>query len=144
MHIAIDDASRVSFAIIEPNENAHSAAHALLAARCYFATLGIAFRRVMTDNGSRYKARRFARLCRRLHLKHLRTRPCTPRTNGKAERFIQTALREWVYARSYPNSELVPLWLHRYNWHRPHASLNYHPPIHSLNLPLNNVVALHT
>ena len=101
----------------------------------------------MTDNGSCYTSRRFARLCRRLKLKHIRTRPYSPRTNGKAERFIQTMLREWAYARAYLSSAQraahLPLWLHRYNWHRPHASLNYQPPIQTLKLPLNNVVGLH-
>ena len=101
----------------------------------------------MTDNGSCYTSRRFARLCRRLKLKHLNTRPYSPRTNGKAERFIQTRLREWAYARAYLSSAQraahLPRWLHRYNWHRPHASLNYRPPIQTLNLPPNNVVGLH-
>ena len=79
---------------------------------------------------------------------HSATRAYTPQTNGKAERFIQSALREWAYAHAYDHSneraEYLPGWLHRYNWHRPHASLKYQPPIHSLNIPLNNVVGLHT
>lgn len=84
---------------------------------------------------------------RRLGLKHRRTRPYTPRTNGKAERFIQTSLREWAYARSYDDSDqraahLMP-WLHAYNWHRPHASLDYKPPISRIPLPMNNVLGLH-
>ena len=147
VHVALDDTSRTSFSSIHPNENADSACRALLAALRYFATFGISFRRVMTDNGSCYVSRRFARLCRRLQLKHIRTRPYSPRTNGKAERFIQTMLREWAYARAYLNSAQraahLPRWLHHYNWHRPHASLNYQPPIQTLNLPLNNVVGLH-
>ena len=109
-------------------------------ARCvdtlrYFQTLGVAFTRVMTDNGSCYRSKHFAKLCRRLKLRHIRTRPYTPRTNGKAERFIQTALREWAYARAYDNSsqrgEYLPCWLHRYNWHRPHASLKI-PNTHTI------------
>ena len=148
MHVALDDTSRASLASIEPDETGTSACWALAAALAYFASLGIASRRVLTDNGACYTSRRFARLCRRLNLKHLRTRPYSPRTNGKAERFIQSALREWAYARSYESSEQraahLPLWLHRYNWHRPHASLNYQPPIHTLNLLLNNVVGLHS
>ena len=147
VHVALDDTSRLSFSSIHPNENADCACRALLAALRYFATLGISFRRVMTDNGSCYTSRRFARLCRRLKLKHLHTRPYSPRTNGKAERFIQSRLREWAYARAYLNSAQraahLPRWLHRYNWHRPHASLNYRPPIQTLNLPPNNVVGLH-
>lgn len=147
VHIAIDDHSRVSFASIQADETAHSVCAALIETLRYFKTLGIAFTRVMTDNGAGYRSKRFARLCRRLRLRHLRTRPYTPRTNGKAERFIQTALREWAYARAYDSSaqraEHLPLWLHQYNWHRPHASLEYQPPMQSLNLPLNNVVGLH-
>ena len=147
VHVALDDTSRLSFSSIHPNENADCACRALLAALRYFATLGISFRRVMTDNGSCYTSRRFARLCRRLKLKHLHTRPYSPRTNGKAERFIQSRLREWAYARAYLSSAQraahLPRWLHRYNWHRPHASLNYRPPIQTLNLPPNNVVGLH-
>lgn len=72
----------------------------------------------------------------------------SPRTNGKAERFIQTALREWAYARSYGSSEErgrhLPAWLHQYNWHRPHASLDYHPPVSRLGLSVNNLMGLHS
>lgn len=147
VHVAIDDHSRASFACIQPAETAHSACSALLDALRYFRTLGVAFTRVMTDNGACYRSRGFAKLCRRLKLRHIRTRPYTPRTNGKAERFIQTALHEWAYARAYDNSgergEYLPRWLHRYNWHRPHASLKYQTPIQSLNIPLNNLVGLH-
>ena len=147
VHVALDDTSRTSFSSIHPNENADSACRALLAALRYFDTLGISFRRVMTDNGSCYVSRRFARLCRRLNLKHIRTRPYSPRTNGKAERFIQSLLREWAYARAYESSAQraahLPRWIHHYNWHRPHASLNYLPPIQTLNLTLNNLVGLH-
>jgi transposase InsO family protein len=146
VHVAIDDASRIAFSSLHGDESGRSACAALLQALRYYARLGIRFERVLTDNGSCYKSRRFARLCRRLGLKHMYTRPYTPRTNGKAERFIQTALREWAYARSYENSEqraehLSP-WLHQYNWHRPHASLNYLPPISRL-ASLNNLVGLH-
>lgn len=147
VHVAIDDASRIAFSSLHGDESGRSACAALLQALRYYARLGVRFERVLTDNGSCYKSRRFARLCRRLGLKHMYTRPYTPRTNGKAERFIQTALREWAYARSYENSEqraehLSP-WLHQYNWHRPHASLNYLPPISRL-ASLNNLVGLHS
>ncbi len=102
----------------------------------------------MTDKGVYYRSKRFRRLVRRLGLRHLWTKPYTPRTNGKAERFIQTSLREWAYACSYETSEqraahLLP-WLHHYNWHRPHASLDYKPPISHAPLPLNNVRGLHS
>ena len=80
-----------------------------------------------------YKSRAFGRACKRLGLKHIRTRPYTPKTNGKAERFIQTALREWAYAKAYQPqiiaAQSFPIWLHRYNWHRPHGSIGAKPPI---------------
>src|SRR6188472_2143400 len=80
----------------------------------------------MTDNGSCYKSFAFRKLCNRLGLKHIRTKPYTPKTNGKAERFIQTSLREWAYAKAYLHSRQrtddLPIWLHRYNWHRPHRA----------------------
>src|SRR5262249_32943987 len=93
----------------------------------YFAKLGIRIDCVMTDNGSCYQSKTFRAACKRLGLRQIFTRPYTPRTNGKAERFIQTALREWAYSRAYQNSdqrstELLN-WLHRYNGHRPNVSL---------------------
>lgn len=146
VHVALDDHSRVAFANIQPDESGRSACRALIAALRYYRTLGITFRRLLTDNGACYKSRRFARLCQRLGLRHLRTKPYTPQTNGKAERFIQTALREWAYAKAYESSrqraQQLPLWLHQYNWHRPHASLQYLPPISRIHA-LNNLVGLH-
>jgi len=146
VHVAPDDHSRVAFADIQPDESGRSACRALIAALRYYRTLGITFRRLLTDNGACYKSRRFASLCQRLGLRHLRTKPYTPQTNGKAERFIQTALREWAYARAYESSrqraQQLPLWLHQYNWHRPHASLKYLPPISRIHA-LNNLVGLH-
>jgi transposase InsO family protein len=148
VHVAIDDASRVAFAAVYPDERAPSACTALLQALRYYRGLGVTVQRVMTDNGPAYLSGRFARLLRRLRIRHVRTKPYTPRTNGKAERFIQTALREWAYARAYETSsqrELhLPYWLHDYNWHRPHASLNYQPPISRVPLAVNNLLALHS
>jgi transposase InsO family protein len=147
VHVAIDDHSRIAFSAICPDETAKSACAALLQAMRYYASLGIHFQRVLTDNGSCYRSKRFQRLCGRLKLKHLRTKPYTPRTNGKAERFIQTALHEWAYARQYASSdqraEHLAVWLHQYNWHRPHASLGYLPPISRLS-SVNNLVGLHS
>ncbi|QTS87328.1 IS481 family transposase [Ectopseudomonas khazarica] len=148
MHVAIDDAPRLAFTSLHPDERGSSACRALLQALRYYRGLNICFRRVMTDNGACYRSRAFQRLCARLRLKHIRTKPYTPRTNGKAERFIQTSLREWAYARSYDTSQqraahLLP-WLHHYNWHRLHASLGYLPPISRAPLPLNNVLGLHS
>lgn len=148
VHVAIDDHSRVAFSTIHADETGLSACKALVAALRYYRGFGIEIRRVLTDNGACYKSRRFRKLCRRLGIRHLRTKPYTPRTNGKAERFIQTALREWAYAQSYDTSAHraaeMPFWLHQYNWHRPHAALDYKPPISRLNIPLNNLVGLHT
>jgi transposase InsO family protein len=114
----------------------------------YYASLGITVERIMTDNGSCYRSRRFCNACRRLGLKHIFTRPYTPRTNGKAERFIQTALREWAYARAYDTSQQraaeLPYWTHRYNWHRPHGSIGAVPPISTLGLTGNNLLRLHS
>ena len=102
----------------------------------------------MSDNGSCYRSHLFRAACQRHGLRHLFTRPYTPRTNGKAERFIQTSLREWAYAAIYSHSahraaHLQP-WLHRYNWHRPHSALQHQPPISKLNLSMNNLLSLHT
>lgn len=148
VHVAIDDASRLAFTTIHPDESCDSACKALLAALDYYAGFGIRIQRIMTDNGPCYRSKRFQALCRNLGLRHVRTRPYTPRTNGKAERFIQTALREWAYARSYDCSEHraqhMPVWLHEYNWHRPHSALNYQPPISKLGISANNLLGLHS
>lgn len=147
VHVALDDHSRVAHATIHGDETASSACDALLSAVRYYRGLGIEIQRVMTDNGSCYRSHKFRRLCRRLGIKHLYTKPYTPRTNGKAERFIQTSLRQWAYARSYDHSlhrqQHLPLWLHHYNWHRPHAGINNQTPIQRLQLNGNNLVALH-
>jgi transposase InsO family protein len=130
------------------DEKKASATAFLKAAVAWYASLGVTVARVMTDNGSCYKARAFGRACAELGLKHIRTRPYTPKTNGKAERFIQTVLREWAYAKRYPNSDLraaaLPTWLHRCNWHRPHGGINSQTPISRLGLPKNNLLTLHT
>jgi transposase InsO family protein len=112
---------------IKKSERKGSAVAFLKAAVIYYAKLGVSVQRVMTDNGSCYKSRAFGRACKRLGLKHIRTRPYTPKTNGKAERFIQTALRE-AYQRSDHRGAELPLWLHRYNWHRPMAVLALNRP----------------
>ena len=148
VHVAIDDASRIAFSRVMKTERKGCAITFLKAAIAYYASLGITVERVMTDNGSCYKAFAFRRACKRLGLRHIRTRPYTPRTNGKAERFIQTALREWAYARAYHTSRQraaeLPLWMHRYNWHRPHGSIGAVPPISTLGLTGNNLLRLHS
>src|ERR1700730_8757997 len=148
LHVCIDDASRVAFSKIMKTERGRCAVVFLKAAVAYYKGLGIAVLRVMTDNGSCYRSRALAQACPRLKLKHIRTKPYTPRTNGKAERFIQTSLREWAYARAYLNSKQrareLPIFMHRYNWHRPHASIGRLPPINRIGLTKDNLLRLHT
>jgi len=147
VHVAVDDHSRLAFSRIMPDEKKESAVAFLRAAIAYYRSFGITVNRVMTDNGSCYRAGAFAKTCREIGLKHIRTRHYTPRTNGKAERFIQTALREWAYARAYPTSHCraaeLPHWLHRYNWHGPHGSLKSKLPISRLGLTDDNLLRLH-
>ena len=104
VHVCIDDASRVAFSQVLPTERKESAVPFLKAAVAYYESLGVSVSRVMTDNGSCYKSFDFKQTCRDLHLRHIRTKPYTPKTNGKAERFIQTSLREWAYAKPYTSS----------------------------------------
>jgi transposase InsO family protein len=147
VHVAIDDASRIAFAQIFPDQSARSTTRFLHNTLAYFASLNIPIQRLMTDNGGCYRSDAFSFALRAMRIRHIFTKPYTPRTNGKAERFIQTSLREWAYAAIYQNSahrqdHLQP-WLHRYNWHRPHSALNHSPPISKLNLPMNNLLSLH-
>jgi transposase InsO family protein len=148
VHVCIDDASRVAFVQVMANQRKESAVAFLEAAVAYFAELGIRIERVMTDNGSCYRSMPFRAACKRLGLRQIFTRPYTPRTNGKAERFIQTALREWAYARAYQSSDQRSAelfnWLHRYNWHRPHGSLKANTPISRLGLSEDNLLRLHS
>ena len=148
VHVCIDDASRVAFSRVMKDEKKGSAVAFLKAAIGYYASLGVTVQRVMTDNGSCYRSRAFAKACKKLGLKHIRTKPYTPKTNGKAERFIQTSLREWAYARAYSTSKEraaeLPRWLHGYNWHRPHGSIGSKPPISRLGFGWNNLLRLHT
>jgi transposase InsO family protein len=147
VHVCIDDASRVAFSQIKPNERKESAVAFLHAAVAYYARLGVTVARVMTDNGACYRSQAFREACKQLGLRHIRTKPYTPKTNGKAERFIQTALREWAYASAYETSDQraqhLPAWLHSYNWHRPHGSLHSNTPISRLGLSENNLLRLH-
>ena len=133
LHVAIDDHSRLAFSRMLPDQQSPTAIAFLHQAIAFYARHGIRIRALLTDNGSCYRSHQFRAACLQLGLRHRFTRPYTPRTNGKAERFIQTALREWAYLRHYFNSEerdqqLAP-WLHYYNFNRPHGSLGYLPPI---------------
>ncbi|MFD1304204.1 IS481 family transposase, partial [Methylobacterium marchantiae] len=136
LHVAIDDASRLAYTEILPDEKKESASAFLERALAWFGSLGISVERVMTDNGAAYKSHLFRDALVAKAITHKRTRPYTPRTNGKAERFIQTSLREWLYASPYASSNertaAMPAWLCDYNSRRPHSALGGHPPISRL------------
>jgi transposase InsO family protein len=142
LHVCIDDASRLAYAELLADERGETAAGFLERAAAWYALHGVVLERVMTDNGAAYRSTIHALACRRLGLRHLRTRPYRPRTNGKAERLIQTALREWAYGRLYQDSnqrsQALRAWLVYYNFNRPHSSLNRQTPAARLNA-LNNV-----
>ena len=148
LHLAIDDHSRLAYSEIMPDEKRRSCLRFLFNALRFFRAHGVKVERIMTDNGTSFRSRRYAKALRMLKIKHLRTKPYTPKTNGKAERFVQTALREWAYAKAYLHSDQraaeLPIWLHRYNWHRPHASLKANTPISRLGLTEDNLLTLHT
>ena len=131
-HVAIDDHSRAGFVQIRADEKKASATCFLQDAVAHYAALGVRIERVLTDNGPAYRSRLFAKLCQSLGIKHHFTRPYRPQTNGKAERFIQTCLREWAYVRSYRNSTertaLLPAFISFYNARRPHSALGHKPP----------------
>ena len=133
LHVAIDDHSRLAFTQLRSDQQATNAIDFLQQAIAFYATHGIRIRALLTDNGSCYRSRHFRHACQSLGLQHRFTRPYTPRTNGKAERFIQTLMREWVYAKHWKDSDERDLhlkpWMDYYNYLRPHGSLNYQPPI---------------
>jgi transposase InsO family protein len=136
LHVAIDDASRLAYTALMPDEKKESAVRFLEDALAWFGAHGVGVERVMTDNGSAFKSKLFAAALQRSGLKHKRTRPYTPRTNGKAERFIQTSLREWAYAMPFHSSaeraRAMPVWLCHYNSLRPHSALGGKPPVSRL------------
>jgi len=136
LHVCVDDHSRLAYTELLPDEKATTATGFLIRAADWFARHGVKIRRVMTDNGGAYVSHRFRKTIVRLGARHVRTRPYTPRTNGKAERFIQTSLREWAYKWAYESSAereaYLLTWLHDYNHRRPHTALNHKPPISRL------------
>jgi transposase InsO family protein len=145
-HVAIDDHSRAGFVQVLADEKKTTAVDFLKTAVAHYAALGVRIKRVLTDNGSAYRSQLFARTCQALGIKHSFTRPYRPQTNGKAERFIQTCLREWAYARTYANSAertaWLPAFLAYYNSRRPHSALGYKPP--ASRLGGNNLLQLNT
>jgi transposase InsO family protein len=145
-HVAIDDHSRAGFVQMYDDERKESAVAFLMAAVAHYAALGVKIKRLLTDNGSAYRSRLFAKTCQALGIKHTFTRPYRPQTNGKAERFIQTCLREWAYGRVWRNSaertSWLPAFLAYYNARRPHSALGYKPP--ASRLGGNNLLQLDT
>jgi transposase InsO family protein len=148
LHIAIDDHSRIAYSAILPDQTHQSALKFYHLAGAHFSRFGFSMRRILTDNGACYRHWKFQKTMREIHVKHRFTRPYTPRTNGKAERFIQTSLREWAYARCYQNSiereEQLEYWLHDYNFHRPHVSLKFNTPASRARLNRDNLLSIHS
>ena len=149
VHVAIDDYTRLAYVEVLPNERAETAVGFVTRALAFYRRHGITVRQLMSDNGSAYVSRDFAALCTRFRLRHLRTKPYTPRTNGKAERFIQTMLREWAYVVAYDSSRwrarALGSWLAYYNSRRPHGSIGGMPPLSRLrSLSRNNVPGFHS
>jgi transposase InsO family protein len=148
LFIAIDDHSRLAFTAMHPDEKKDQAVAFLMSAVAYYAKLGIAVRRLLTDNGSAFRSKEFAAACEALDISHKFTRPYRPQTNGKAERFIQSALREWAYGWTFQNSthrtKALASWQHHYNCHRPHSGIGGLPPISRLSSSRKNLLTLHT
>jgi transposase InsO family protein len=147
LFVAVDDHARIGFTDIYPDERGPSAEQFIRNAAAYFGSLGVRVRRVLTDNGSPFRSTAFAKTCAELGIRHVFTRPYRPQTNGKAERFIQSALREWAYGWTYQHSsqraETLEAWTHHYNWHRPHQGIEGHAPMSRLKSSRNNLLTLH-
>jgi transposase InsO family protein len=139
VHVCIDDASRLAYVEVLEAETAQACTAFLHRALAFFSRHGVRVHKVMTDNAMAYGAKLFQAACQRYRIRHVTIRPYRPQTNGKAERFIQTLLREWAYVRSYSSSrrrtEALPRWLRHYNHRRPHGSLNHRPPIDRIHPP---------
>ncbi len=148
VHLCIDDYSRVSYMEVLPDEKKKTVKDFFIRACHYYKTLGIEVEELLTDNGSAYKSKDFNSYLAEQNIKHRFTRYYRPQTNGKAERLVQTMLKEWAYAKSYRSSAVrrshLNKWLHDYNWHRPHSSLNKQVPISRLNFEGNNLLMLHS
>ena len=148
LFVAVDDHARIAFTQMKPDERRDNAIAFLRATVAYFAKLGVTVRRLLTDNGSAFRSKRFAQACKKLGLKHSFTRPYRPQTNGKAERFIQSALREWAYGipygRSTERTAMLRRWTHHYNWHRPHQGIGGVAPVTRLQRKRNNLLTLHS
>lgn len=148
VHVCVDDATRLAYVEVLPDERATTCVAFLRRAVAHYRALGLNVEQVMTDNGNGYRSTIHALACRGLRLRHLRTRPYRPRTNGKAERFIRTLLDGWAYAAIYHNSAArtaaLPGWLDFYNHRRPHGSLSHQPPMSRTLELMNNVSGSYT
>lgn len=147
LFVAVDDHARIAYTAMRPDERKYSATSFLREATTYFAGLGVTIQRLLTDNGPAFHSHLFGDACKDLGVQHKFTRAYRPQTNGKAERFIQSALREWAYGRAYPSSDVrrdaLPAWNHFYNWHRPHHGIGCLPPMSRLP-DRNNLLTVHT
>jgi transposase InsO family protein len=148
LFVAIDDHARIGFTQMHPDERTPNAVAFLRAAVAYYASLGVTIKRLLTDNGSAFRSKAFRAACAELGMRQKFTRAYRPQTNGKAERFIQSALREWAYGIAYNHSSertaMLAKWQHHYNWHRPHAGIGGMPPMSRLKPASgNNLLTLH-
>jgi transposase InsO family protein len=148
LFVAVDDHARIGFTQMHPDERFPAAVAFLHDAVAYYRGLGVTIKRLLTDNGSAFRSRAFRAACIELGIRHRFTRAYRPQTNGKAERFIQSALREWAYGIAYEHSSqrtaMLAKWQHHYNWHRPHAGIGGVPPMSRLKSASgNNVLTLH-
>ena len=148
LFVAVDDHSRIGFTDVYPDERKANAAQFLRNCVAYFRSLGVRVSRVLTDNGAAFRSTPFKLACVALGIRHSFTRSYRPQTNGKAERFIQSALREWAYPWVYKNSAqrtaTLEAWIHHYNWHRPHQGIGGLAPMTRLQKSENNLLTLHT
>lgn len=147
LFMAIDDHARIAFTAMHPDEKKQEAVEFLKNAVAYYAGLGVSVKRLLTDNGAAFRSKEFAAACKTLGVQHQFTRPYRPQTNGKAERLIHSALREWAYGWTYPNSaertHALASWQHYYNWHRPHSGIRAIAPMYRLK-PANNLLMVHS
>jgi len=148
LFVAVDDHARIGFTDMYADERVPAAVQFLHNTVAYFKSLGITVRRLLTDNGNAFRSGDFARACQVLGIRHKFTRAYRPQTNGKAERFIQSALREWAYGFTYQTSaqriKALDSWIHHYNWHRPHQGIQGVAPMARLKVSRNNLLTLHT
>lgn len=147
LFVAVDDHARIAFTAMKSDEKTPQAVAFLKEAVAYYSSLGVSIKRLLTDNGAAFRSKDFAKACKDLNVVHKFTRAYRPQTNGKAERFIQSALREWAYGWTYQNSAertaALASWQHHYNWHRPHAGIGGQVPMSRLTASRNNLLTLH-